>query len=63
VGSQVALEVIRYLTGYEAPVAAGASVTVDVAGGLRLERREWPPVPSCVLCIGAGRPEPALAAS
>jgi molybdopterin/thiamine biosynthesis adenylyltransferase len=62
VGSQVALEVIRYLTGFEPPVAAGATVTIDIAGGLRTERWEWPADPSCALCIKAGRLEPALVA-
>ena len=61
-GSQVAMEVLRYVTGFEPPSAAGVSVTVDVAGGSRVERWEWPADASCVLCAEAGRTDPAFVA-
>jgi molybdopterin/thiamine biosynthesis adenylyltransferase len=59
-GSLVALEVARYLTGFEPPAAAGTSVTVDVAGGPRVDRSPWPADPSCALCARAGRPGSVL---
>ncbi len=59
VGSLVAFEALRYLTGYEPPYAAGANVYVDVAGGCQQRREPWPQDPGCALC---GRARERLAA-
>lgn len=50
VGSLVAFEALRYLTGYEPPYAAGAEVFVDVAAGCTQRREPWPRNPECPLC-------------
>jgi molybdopterin/thiamine biosynthesis adenylyltransferase len=64
VGSLVAFEALRYLTGYEPPYAAGATVHVDIAGGCQQRREPWPADPGCGVCgpararraAGAGAP-------
>ncbi|HET8660598.1 MAG TPA: ThiF family adenylyltransferase [Micromonosporaceae bacterium] len=53
VGSLVAFEALRYLTGYEPPYAAGAEVLVDVADGCTQRREPWPRNPDCLLCTRA----------
>ena len=50
VGSLVAFEALRYLTRYEPPYAAGATVHVDIANGCRQRREPWPADPGCALC-------------
>lgn len=50
VGSLVAFEGLRYLTRYEPPYAAGATVHVDIAGGCQQRREPWPAAPGCPLC-------------
>jgi molybdopterin/thiamine biosynthesis adenylyltransferase len=52
-GSLVALEVLRYLLRHEPPQAAGATVVVDVAGGVAQERHDRPANPRCPLCSHA----------
>lgn len=49
-GSLVAFEALRYLTRFEPPFAAGASVHVDLADGCRQRREPWPDDPDCRLC-------------
>jgi molybdopterin-synthase adenylyltransferase len=56
IGSLVAFEALRYLTGYEPPYAAGANVLVDVAAGCEQRREPWPADPDCPLCTAAGLP-------
>lgn len=50
VGSLVAFEALRYLTGFTAPYAAGASVVLDTADGCRQTRTEWTRDPGCPDC-------------
>jgi hypothetical protein len=50
VGSLVAFEALRYLTRYEPPYAAGATVHVDIANGCQQRREPWPVDPDCPLC-------------
>jgi molybdopterin-synthase adenylyltransferase len=49
-GSMVAFEILRYLTGYEPPHTAGAHVTWDAANHLAQQRTSWTPDPDCELC-------------
>jgi molybdopterin/thiamine biosynthesis adenylyltransferase len=53
IGSLVAFEALRYLTGYEPPYAAGAEVLVDVSGGCGQRREPWPRNPQCAPCATA----------
>ncbi|MFY1616298.1 HesA/MoeB/ThiF family protein [Micromonospora sp. WMMD736] len=53
VGSLVAFEALRYLTGYEPPYAAGAEVLVDLSAGCRPKREPWPRDPDCATCAMA----------
>ncbi|WP_433047882.1 HesA/MoeB/ThiF family protein [Dactylosporangium sp. CS-033363] len=50
VGSLVAFEALRYLTGYEPPYVAGAEVLIDIAGGCTQRREAWPRDPACPVC-------------
>jgi molybdopterin/thiamine biosynthesis adenylyltransferase len=54
IGSLVAFEAMRYLTGYEPPFGAGADVLVEVTGGCAQRREEWPRDPDCPVCARAG---------
>jgi molybdopterin/thiamine biosynthesis adenylyltransferase len=63
VGSLVAFEALRYLSGYEPPYAAGAEVLVDVSGGCAQRREPWPRDPECVLCAAAATARTAATAS
>jgi molybdopterin-synthase adenylyltransferase len=54
IGSLVAFEAMRYLTGYEPPYGAGADVLVEVTGGCEQRREEWPRDPDCAVCARAG---------
>jgi molybdopterin-synthase adenylyltransferase len=49
-GASVAFEVLRYLTGYEIPHAAGAQVFMDASSHLRQWRVDWEADPQCQLC-------------
>jgi molybdopterin/thiamine biosynthesis adenylyltransferase len=53
IGSLVAFEALRYLTGYEPPYAAGAEVLLDVSAGGAQRREPWPRNPDCALCAAA----------
>lgn len=53
VGSLVAFEALRYLTGYEPAYAAGAEVLVDISGGCAQRREPWPRDQDCDVCAGA----------
>ncbi|MEU4513972.1 ThiF family adenylyltransferase [Nonomuraea wenchangensis] len=50
VGSLLALEAQRYLTGFEPPRAAGYRVTLDLREGLTPEWRPLPADPECQVC-------------
>jgi molybdopterin/thiamine biosynthesis adenylyltransferase len=56
IGSLVAFEALRYLTGYEPPYAAGAQVYLEIAGGCQQRREPWPDDPECPLCRRAREP-------
>ncbi|MEU4570944.1 ThiF family adenylyltransferase [Nonomuraea sp. NPDC023979] len=55
VGSLVAYEVMRYLTGVEPPRAAGARVVLDLRDGLVPVRVPFPRDPDCPACALARR--------
>ncbi|MFI9486425.1 HesA/MoeB/ThiF family protein [Promicromonospora sp. NPDC052451] len=55
VGSLVAFEALRYLTGFAPPYAAGASVILDTADGCRQTRTEWARDPGCPACARTPR--------
>ncbi|MGH3662267.1 MAG: HesA/MoeB/ThiF family protein [Micromonosporaceae bacterium] len=65
VGSLVAFEALRYLTGFQPPYGAGADVIVEVADGCQQRKEPWPADPDCQLCAAARAarddlaPEPA----
>ncbi len=59
-GALASFEVLRYLTGFEPPAYAGASLQIDFARGCATTRRAWPRHPRCPAC--SGRPAPAPAA-
>lgn len=59
IGSLVAFEAMRYLTGYEPPYAAGADVLVEITGGCTQRREPWPADPDCAVCAAA-RAVPAV---
>ncbi|MFD8821426.1 HesA/MoeB/ThiF family protein [Streptomyces sp. NPDC059605] len=50
VGSLIALEGLRYLTGFQEPVAAGARIRLDLREGLAGSRVPFPDVPDCPVC-------------
>lgn len=50
VGSLIALEGLRYLTGFQEPLAAGARVRLDLREGLAGSRVPFPEVPDCPVC-------------
>ena len=53
-GSLIAYEALRYLTGFEPPRAAGAQVLLDLRTGLVPVRRPFPRDPECPVCALAG---------
>jgi molybdopterin/thiamine biosynthesis adenylyltransferase len=55
IGSAIAMEAIRYITGFTEPVAAGALHTFDLINGSAEEIRPWPARPDCPVCPTAGR--------
>jgi len=62
IGSLVAMEALRYLTGFAAPVAAGRFRLVDFRAGLAETEQPWPRDPDCAAC--ASVPEsPSLRAA
>ncbi|MFC5816954.1 HesA/MoeB/ThiF family protein [Nonomuraea harbinensis] len=50
VGSLIAFEALRYLTGFEPPQAAGGRVTLDLRDGLRASWEPFPRDPGCPAC-------------
>jgi molybdopterin/thiamine biosynthesis adenylyltransferase len=59
IGSLVAFEAMRYLTGYEPPYGAGADVLVEITGGCVQRKEPWPADPGCAVCAAA-RAVPAV---
>lgn len=49
-GALVSFEVMRYLTDFEKPYAAGALVRVALVDGISHRREPWPQDPGCRLC-------------
>ena len=49
-GSCVAMETLRYLTGITPPAAAGRYRIVDFAGDGSISSDPWPPDPACPVC-------------
>lgn len=72
-GSLVAYEALRYLTGFEPPRAAGAYVLLDLRTGLQPQWEPFTENPDCPACstaptrctprpvVEAGGPAPARA--
>jgi molybdopterin/thiamine biosynthesis adenylyltransferase len=60
-GSLVAFEVLRYLTRFEAPHAAGADIFMDASNGLEQRREVWQGRPDCELCGDVSRPSVSVA--
>jgi molybdopterin/thiamine biosynthesis adenylyltransferase len=52
VGAMVAMEAMRYLTGFAAPIAAGRVHFIDFATGAE-EVQAWEPWPDCPVCQAA----------
>jgi molybdopterin-synthase adenylyltransferase len=50
IGSLVAMEALRYLTGFTPPVAAGRFRVVDFRGGVTEIEQPWPRDPDCMAC-------------
>lgn len=59
-GSLVALEALRYLTGFAPPAAAGRFRMVDFRDGVSETEESWPRDPDCAAC--AAVPAPAAPA-
>ncbi|HZD96737.1 MAG TPA: ThiF family adenylyltransferase [Micromonosporaceae bacterium] len=49
-GSLVAFEAMRYLTGFEPPAYAGQPIRVEISSGGGLRRLGWQRSPSCPVC-------------
>ena len=49
-GSLVAIEAMRYLTGFEPPAYAGQPIHVEINSGGGLRRLGWERSPSCPVC-------------
>ncbi len=54
----MALEVMRYLTRTDPPVAAATYQVIELADGLETSRARWDRHPACPLCAPAARPAP-----
>jgi molybdopterin-synthase adenylyltransferase len=54
-GSLVAMEALRYLTGIVAPVSAGTYQLVDFSGDCSISADSWPRDPACTVCAAAPR--------
>jgi molybdopterin/thiamine biosynthesis adenylyltransferase len=54
-GSLVAMEALRYLTGIVAPVSAGTYQLVDFSGDCSISADAWPRDPDCPVCATAPR--------
>ena len=51
-GSLMAMEALRYLTGIRPPAAAGAYQLIDFAGDCHISTDRWPRDPDCPVCAG-----------
>lgn len=60
-GSLVAMEAVRYLTGITAPVSAGCYQLVDFSGSCSISADPWPRDPDCPVCAAAPRRGPGAA--
>lgn len=49
-GSLVAFELLRYLTGFEPPAYAGRPLLIDFAAGCATRRLDWSRDPACPAC-------------
>jgi molybdopterin/thiamine biosynthesis adenylyltransferase len=56
VGSLVAMEALRYLTGFAPPAAAGRFRLVDFHGGVTETEHPWPRDPDCAACAAVPAP-------
>jgi molybdopterin-synthase adenylyltransferase len=54
-GSLVAMEALRYLTGIVEPVSAGTYQLVDFSGDCSITADAWPRDPTCTVCATAPR--------
>jgi molybdopterin/thiamine biosynthesis adenylyltransferase len=54
-GSLVAMEALRYLTGIVEPVSAGTYQLVDFSGDCSISTDRWPRDPACSICATAPR--------
>jgi molybdopterin/thiamine biosynthesis adenylyltransferase len=52
-GSLVAMEALRYLTGIVSPVSAGTYQLVDFSGDCSISTDSWPQDPACMVCATA----------
>ena len=52
-GSLVAMEALRYLTGIVEPVSAGRYKLVDFSGDCSTSTDAWPKDPDCSVCATA----------
>ncbi len=52
-GSLVAMEALRYLTGIVAPVSAGTYQLIDFSGDCSTSTDAWPKDPACTVCATA----------
>lgn len=51
-GSLMAMEALRYLTGILAPVAAGTYQLIDFSSDCHISTERWPRDPHCPVCAG-----------
>jgi molybdopterin/thiamine biosynthesis adenylyltransferase len=59
IGGFVALEAVRYLTGFAEPAAAGRLWTVDFGSGRTRMAMQWGRSPECPVCADADENRPA----
>jgi molybdopterin/thiamine biosynthesis adenylyltransferase len=62
-GSLVAMEALRYLTGITPPAAAGMYRVVDFAGDGSISSDPWPADPGCPVCANARRAQSSSSAA
>jgi molybdopterin-synthase adenylyltransferase len=62
-GSLVAMEALRYLTGIVSPVSAGTYQLVDFSGDCSISADPWPRDPDCAVCATAPSRAPAAEAA
>jgi molybdopterin/thiamine biosynthesis adenylyltransferase len=58
-GSLATFEVLRYLTGFEPPAYAGATLQVDFANACAITRHVWDRSPRCPACSGLRHIDPS----